>query len=137
MKLTILTPTAVVRDVESVERIRATDATGDFGVHPGHVDLVTILEPSVLDYTTGGATTYVAVSGGVLTVEDERVTVLSEDAVAGDDLAALRTTAIESFRERAHVEEAATTGFTRFHVTLVRELGNLLWPGTVRRELVS
>ena len=137
MKLTILTPTAVVRDLDRVQRIRATDATGDFGVHPGHVDLMTILEPSVLDYTAKGRTTYVAVSGGVLTVEDGRVTVLSEDAVAGDDLPALRRTAIESFRKRADTEEAATTGFTRFHVTLVRELGNLLWPGSVRREVAS
>jgi F-type H+-transporting ATPase subunit epsilon len=137
MKLTILTPTAVVREVEDVARIRATDATGDFGVHPGHVDMLTILEPSVLDYTAGGATTYVAVSGGVLKVEDGRVTVLSEDAVAGDDLPMLRTTAIETFRKRARTEEAAATGFTRFHVTLVRELGNLLWPGSAGRESVS
>jgi F-type H+-transporting ATPase subunit epsilon len=137
MKLTILTPTATVRELDGVQRIRATDATGDFGVHPGHVDLITILEPSVLDYTAAGETTYVAVAGGVLTVESGRVTVLTQEAIAGDDLHVLRTTATESFRKRAHTEQAATTGFTRFHVALVRELGDLLWPGSVPREKLS
>ena len=130
MKLTVLTPTAVVLDVEGVRRLRATDATGDFGVHQGHGDLVTLLEVGVLDYTVRDATRYVAVAGGILTVEGgSRVQVLSEEAIAGDDLHALEKMALETFRRKTRVERAATAGLTRLHVALMRQLETFLRPG--------
>lgn len=136
MKLTVLTPTAVALEVEGVTRLRATDATGDFGVRPGHGDLVTLLEVSVLDYSVGEVTHYVAVAGGILTVEGgSDAKVLTEDAVVGDDLRALETTALESFRKKASTEQTAAAGLTRLHVALMRQLETFLRPTS--RESVS
>jgi F-type H+-transporting ATPase subunit epsilon len=130
MKLTVLTPTAIVLDVEGVSRLRATDATGDFGVRPGHGDFVTLLEPSIVEYTQAGATRFVAAAGGILTVErGSEVKVLCEEAVSGDDLHVLETTALEAFRRRTRTEQAATTGLARLHVALMRQLESFLRPG--------
>ncbi|HZV03201.1 MAG TPA: F0F1 ATP synthase subunit epsilon [Planctomycetota bacterium] len=131
MKLTVLTPTAVAVEVEDVRRLRAADATGEFGIRPGHGDFVTVLEVSVLDYTAGeGPTRYVAVAGGILTVENgSAIQVLTDEAVAGDDLHELETTALESFRHRTRTEQAAATGVARLHVALMRRLESFLRPG--------
>lgn len=131
MKLTVLTPTKLVLDAASVRRLRAADATGEFGVRPGHGDFLTLLEPSVIDFTDqDGATRYVAVAGGILSVEGgERIEVLTEDAVVGTDLAALEATALDAFEHRARAERAAATGLARLHVALVRRLESFLRPG--------
>ena len=134
MRLTVLTPLAVALEVDGVQRLRSEDASGEFGIRPGHEDFLTLLEVSVLDYTdAGGATHYVAVKGGILTVEGgARVEVLTEEAVPGDDLLALEATALEAFRRRTHAERAASTGLARLHVALMRQLEGFLRPGTTR-----
>jgi F-type H+-transporting ATPase subunit epsilon len=131
MKLTVLTPTALVLEVEDVRRLRARDATGELGIRPGHGDFLTLLEVSVLDYTAGdGPVRYVAVAGGVLSVEGgQAVQVLSDEAVAGDDLRELEATTLESFRHRVSTEETAATGLARLHVALMRRLESFLRPG--------
>jgi F-type H+-transporting ATPase subunit epsilon len=139
MKLTVLTPLAVALDIDGIRRLRAEDASGEFGIRPGHEDFLTLLEVSVLDYTdAGGAMHYVAVKGGILTVEGgTRVEVLTEEAVRGDDLRELEATALEAFRQRTHSERAASTGLARLHVALMRQLEGFLRPGAAPKGGVT
>lgn len=50
LRLTIVTPLQVVLDIGEVRHVRAEDATGSFGILPGHVDFLTVLSVSVLIY---------------------------------------------------------------------------------------
>ncbi len=119
MKLTVATPGRVVLEADAVASLRAEDATGSFGVLPGHADLLTVLTPSVIAWRDGGGTEhYVAVRGGILTVQGgSAIRVASREAVAGDDVetiaaeleaaaAALRDREAEARTEAAGLESA-------------------------------
>ncbi len=124
LRLTIATPSALLLDAPDVRSLRAQDASGAFGVLPGHADLLTVLPPSVLRWThANGATRYCALSGGVLTVSGgTRVAVACRRATLGDDLerlqgevAAARAAELDADR-RARVEQ------TRLHAQALRQL---------------
>ena len=70
MKLRIITPLSVVVDEDGVLALRAEDASGGFGILPGHADFLTSLTISVvaLDKRDDGHGTYCAVRHGVLSV---------------------------------------------------------------------
>ena len=51
MRLRIITPLAVVVDEDGVLALRAEDATGGFGILPGHADFLTSLAISVVSWT--------------------------------------------------------------------------------------
>ena len=100
--LEILVPDAVVLDTR-VTGVQAADATGRFGLRPGHEPFVTVLAPSLLVYTDEtGTERYAAVDGGVLLLEGDRVSVVTREAVLADRLedVAERAAAILDVRRR-------------------------------------
>jgi len=104
MRLTVTTPERVVVEADGVVSLRAEDATGSFGLRPGHGDLLTVLVPTVIAWKGGDdAEHYVAVRGGVLTVGGgDTIEVATRQAVAGDDydsLDAALAAAVEAARE--------------------------------------
>jgi len=124
MKLTVTTPESVVVAADDVAALRAEDASGWFGLRPGHADLVAVLVPSVISWRGGDEVEhYVAVRGGVLTVADgERIDVATRQAVAGNDYDTLDA-ALASAVEAAHEEESrARTEAIGLEATAVRAL---------------
>ena len=99
MSLRILTPLAIIVD-QPVRSLRAMDASGSFGILPGHADFLTRLAVSVVSWTTpeGGAR-FCAVRGGALTVRAGNVAIATREAVTGDDLATLDREVLARFRE--------------------------------------
>ncbi len=66
--LRIMTPLAIIVDQPAVS-LRAVDASGSFGILPGHADFLTRLAVSVVTWTTPeSAPQFCAVRGGALTV---------------------------------------------------------------------
>lgn len=80
-----------------VTSLIAQDASGQFGILPGHVDLVTVLEPGLFRYRTasGTAWSYGASSGGLLYCERAagltQVRIVSRRFLLGDEPEALQT----------------------------------------------
>jgi len=107
MKLTVTTPARVVVDTDDVAALRAEDASGSFGLLPGHADLLTVLVPTVITWRdAAGRAHYVAVRGGVLSVRaGASIAVATRQAVAGDDFDALDV-ALAQVMEAARDEEA-------------------------------
>ncbi len=69
LTLTVTTPLRVAVNAHDVAAIRAEDASGGFGILPGHADLLTVLAPSVLRWRgRDGIAHYCALRGGVLRV---------------------------------------------------------------------
>jgi F-type H+-transporting ATPase subunit epsilon len=52
LQVIIGTPAKLLVDVDGVRSLRAEDESGAFGVLPGHADLLTVLPPSVVRWTT-------------------------------------------------------------------------------------
>ncbi len=122
--LTIATPAAILVDVDDVVSVRAEDASGSFGVLPGHADLLTVLPASVVRWTRKDRSTrYCALSGGVMTISaGDRVAIACRRGTLGDDLdkleadvAAQRAAELDANR-RAKVEQ------TRLHARALRQL---------------
>ena len=60
---------------------------GELGIYPKHTPLITRIKPgSVRIETADGKEEFVFVAGGILEVQPDRVTVLSDTAVRAEDL---------------------------------------------------
>ena len=72
---------------ELVEMVVVPGTEGDFGVLPGHSLLIAQVRPGVIDIHEGGAVKEsIFVAGGFAEVSPERCTVLTEEAVAVNDI---------------------------------------------------
>ncbi len=83
--------------IEPVASLVAQDASGQFGILPGHAALVTVLEPGLFRYRTGIEQTwsYGASAGGLLHCEPDgdltQVRIVSRRFLLGDEPEALQT----------------------------------------------
>lgn len=130
MRLTVVTPLAVIVDAADVAHLRAEDASGAFGVLPGHADFLTALSIAVLSWReTGGAERHVAVRRGMLEVRDGRqIRVATLEAVAGDDLHRLEHEVLTAFRRRLVEERAARGDAQRLYLAAIRQICRYLRP---------
>ncbi len=87
--------TILVDVVSAEESIFSGEATfvalpgeaGELGIYPRHTPLITRIKPgSVRIQTVGGGEEFVFVAGGILEVQPNHVTVLSDTAIRGKDL---------------------------------------------------
>lgn len=120
----IVTPLLVVVDEDGVPALRAEDATGSFGVLPGHADFLTSLTISVVSWESAdGARHYCAVRRGVLSVAGGCViTIATREAVTGDDLAALDETVLARFRSDIEAERTEHVEGARLHLNAIRQI---------------
>ncbi len=101
MRLRITTPSRVIVDHE-VSYVQSEDASGRFGILPGHERFLTTVVPSILVYRSPDGGTrehYVAIRHGVFRVTEEGVEIAVRDAHVSDDLAKLEEE-IRRARER-------------------------------------
>ena len=128
MKLVVSTPLEIVVRDDAVAHVRAEDASGAFGILPGHADFLTALSVSVLSWRDQrGRERHVALRGGVLEVrEGERVEVASREAVAGDDLRRLQDEVLRRFRSRQETEQSARSDAQRLYLAAIRQIYSYL-----------
>ncbi len=71
----------------SIESLQITGSEGELGIMPGHAPLLTSLKPGMARIVKkGGAEEVIYLSGGMLEVQPNSVTVLADIAVRGGDL---------------------------------------------------
>lgn len=130
LHLTIATPSRLLVDREDVGSLRASDASGSFGILPGHADLVTVLPASVVEWRgSDGAWQYCAVRGGVFSVSDgDKVVVACRQGVLGRDLAGLETEVRRAGIAETDADRRARVEQTRLHAQAVRRLLQYLVP---------
>lgn len=134
MRLVITTPVEVAAEASEVAALRAEDATGAFGILPGHADFLTALAISVVSWRHGdGSGGHCAVRGGVLTVTGGReVAVATREAVASLDLERLEHEVLVRFRAAEEEERTARTGAARLHLAAMQRLVGYLRPAPPR-----
>ncbi|MCW5745077.1 MAG: F0F1 ATP synthase subunit epsilon [Alphaproteobacteria bacterium] len=130
MKLSVSTPLAIVVEADDVTHVRAEDATGAFGILPGHADFLTTLAVSVASWRDrDGGEHHVAVRGGVLQISGGRtIAIASREAVPGDDLHLLETEVIGRFNRQIADEQAARTDARRLYLAAIRQIYRHLRP---------
>jgi F-type H+-transporting ATPase subunit epsilon len=86
LKLSVVTPESDVLSVEADE-VMVPGASGEIGLLPGHVELISALKPGTLTAIRGGKRTYYVVNSGFVELSHDQVSVLTdtcEDATQVD-----------------------------------------------------
>ncbi|QIE25599.1 ATP synthase epsilon chain (plasmid) [Caballeronia sp. SBC1] len=134
LHLTIATPARVLFDSTEVVALRAEDATGSFGILPGHAAFLTVLAPSVLRWHgADGVEQFCAVKEGVLRVSDgQEISIACREGVMGASGTSLEVIEAQVDAARAAQLDAvrrARVDETRLHAQAVRQLLRYLRPG--------
>jgi len=85
LNLKIITPEAIIVD-EQVDAVYSVAVDGEFGILPGHIPFMTALDIGVSKYVQGNNVEYIATIGGILQVEGNNVTILSDAAERGSEI---------------------------------------------------
>jgi len=60
--------------------------SGELGILPQHIPLVTIIQPGELSYTKNGKTEYLAIGEGFIEVQPDRVSVMTDAALGEGEI---------------------------------------------------
>jgi len=124
IRLEIVTPEATVYS-EDVDMVTLPGIGGQMGVLPHHVRLMTQMVPGELIVRKAGRTDFMAVGEGLVDVTGERVSILTNMAIAVDKIDAAaaeeaRQRAAARLKEKMSAEEVASV-----NAALARSLAQL------------
>ena len=85
LKLEIITPEGVTY-TGNVEMVTLPGLAGEMGIYPRHVPLMTQLAPGEITVRKDGQDFFLAVGDGFVEITGERVAVLSDMAIAANDI---------------------------------------------------
>jgi len=124
--LRIITPEKTI-NIPGVRSLVCECPDGKRGVLPGHISSLAELVPGVLKYTDEeGEEYYFAISGGVIEISPQVVTILTEAAEEASEIDATRAQeALERARQRLKEKQLPEADFTRAQAALLRSLARL------------
>jgi F-type H+-transporting ATPase subunit epsilon len=109
MKLEIVTPHGLVYDNE-IAQVTLPGKEGEFGVLPEHASLVALLDAGVITITTADKKEInVAVNGGYVKVDENKVSCIVDGAVALSDEDGQLSARLEEAKELLKKAEASST----------------------------
>ena len=131
LKLTVTTPLQIVLREDAVISLRAEDASGDFGIRPGHTDFLTVIDAGVMRWRTAeGPWRYCALRGGIFSVTGgNEVRVACREAIISDNLASLRPRVAAARKEALDESRRARAQGVKLYAHAVRRLMHELAAG--------
>jgi F-type H+-transporting ATPase subunit epsilon len=103
LKLEIVTPEKKIVETEA-EIVNVPTASGEAGILPNHAPLISALKPGILSYTNRGATERIAIGGGFLEVNHDKVSVLADSAETTNEINADEARSDRDAAEKALAE---------------------------------
>jgi len=97
IRLELVTPERLLLS-EEVDEVVLPGYEGEFGVLPGHTQLLAILNVGILWYRKGSAISKIALGGGFAEVTHDRIVVMADTAERADEIDLERA---QRARERA------------------------------------
>ena len=85
LELSIVTPDSAALSV-TCDEVVVPGTSGEIGLLPGHVPVITALKPGVLTVVKEGKKSFYAVSKGFAELDESKVTVLTNHCVAAKDV---------------------------------------------------
>jgi F-type H+-transporting ATPase subunit epsilon len=121
LHLEIVTPTGQLLS-EDVDEVVAPGTEGEFGVLPGHVPFMTLLDVGECVYKKGGKSYPIFINSGYAEISHDRVTILAESAEKAEQIDAQRAeAALKRAEERLRVKKEGID-FSRAEAALNRSL---------------
>lgn len=100
LTLEIVTPEARVYS-DTVDSVVVPTVSGEIGILPGHIPLLTPVASGQLRVAKGAHTQYLVVGGGFVEIEGDKVSVLAESAITEEKI---DEHAVEKAMQRAQEE---------------------------------
>jgi F-type H+-transporting ATPase subunit epsilon len=124
LKLEIITPDAVVYSAD-VEMVTLPAIEGQLGILPQHIRLMTQMVPGEMIVRKSGHDDLFAVGGGLIEITGERVSILTDMAIAADKIDEAK---VEEARQRAEArlrEKISDEEVASVNAALARSLAQL------------
>jgi len=106
IQLDVVTPERRLLE-EPVDMVTVPGFNGELGILPGHTPLISQLKTGVLTYVQEGKSVQVHVSGGIVEVRDDHVSVLAEVAERPEEI---DVNGARAARERLEKQLSAWSG---------------------------
>ena len=100
LKLEIVTPEKKVVETDA-DSVTIPTASGEAGILPNHAPMISALKPGILAYTNRGTTEKIAIAGGFVEVNRDKVSVLADAAETADAIDPAAARADRETAERA------------------------------------
>ncbi len=119
----------------SVKFLSVTGSAGELGIHPGHTALLTSLKPGQIKATLeSGNEEVFYISGGMLEVQPDAVTVLADTAIRAADLDEAAAQASKERAEKTLVEQKSGIEYSRAISELAEAAAQLRAIQTLRKR---
>ncbi|NCT56813.1 MAG: F0F1 ATP synthase subunit epsilon [Legionella sp.] len=119
-----------------VEMVIATGELGELGVVPGHAPLLTVLKPGEIRVTQqGGLQEIFYVSGGILEVQPNCVSVLADTVERADSLDEAVALEAKARAEEAMADKNSEIDYSRASIELARAIAQIRAIQKVRKQL--
>jgi F-type H+-transporting ATPase subunit epsilon len=101
--------------------------SGELGILPGHISLITRIRPGTVRIQNGGPETeeLVFVAGGILEVQPKGVTVLADTAIRGKDLDEAKAQEAKRKAEEALASKAAEMDYAKAQAELMEAIAEI------------
>jgi F-type H+-transporting ATPase subunit epsilon len=109
----------------TAEMVVAPAAGGEVGIYPRHAPMLTPLKAGEVIVRDGGEDKLFFVSGGVLEVQPDIVTVLSDTAIRAKDLDEAKALEAKKRAEDAMKDKKADMDYARAQIELVEAVAQL------------
>ena len=118
-----------------VELIIVSGGMGELGIYPGHTALLTSLKPGQIRATlAGGQEEVFYISGGMLEVQPESITVLADAALRAADLDEAAALAAKEEAERNAAEQKAGVEYSKAMTELAEAAAQLRAIEMIRKQ---
>lgn len=124
LTLDVVTPNGVAF-TDSVDSVTVEGVNGEIGILPGHIPLFTSLKISILSFKKDNITDYIAVMGGFVDVNNNKVSVLSSAAEHVNNIDVLRAKQDKELAERHIMEKAGDEKFANAQREVVKSATRL------------
>ena len=119
-----------------VQMVVATGEMGELGIAPRHAPLITRLKPGQVRVTlANGEEQLFYVSGGILEVQPQVVTILADTAIRGGDLDESKAQAAKAEAERILAGRGETMDLAEAQMKLVEAMAQLQALERLRKNL--
>jgi len=124
MKLDITTPKKCIRE-DNVDFVSMEGPDGSFGVLSGHIPLLAELKIAPLLFRKGQGTEFVAVMGGIVKVQSDVITIVTEDAERAIEIDVLKANKEKEDAEAYLTRKAEITDMIKAEAELRKALVRL------------
>lgn len=124
LKVEIITAERIVLQ-DDVDMVVAPGAEGELGILPHHVPLLTSLHVGELRLKKGQEETSLAITGGFLEVQPDRVVVLADAAERAEEIDIARAEMAKKRAEERLAQQVSEVDLARAEASLARSLVRL------------